>query len=332
MKVSLLLIFTCLIFACKNKHAETNMPVITNAAYYWKTQFTWSEIDTKKAGELHLKRLYIRYLDVVVDSKTGLPKPNAINQNGCADLPESLEAIPVIYLTNEVFQNQISEPQLTYLSEKLCKLILQLHGNRPLTEVQLDCDWTQGTSAQYFRFIELVKAYLKCRVSVTLRLWQFRHRIKSGIPPANAVCLMIYNIGNPRQWEEENSIATEAAARAYFPQKLAPYPLHLDIALAQFRWGVHYRAGKLHSFVHDITHTDLQNKELFLPLSKNRFEVQRDTFISKTHLLAGDRIRFESVSHELNSSLVKMVAPYLANQDSIFHVYYDFQHMQTSEK
>lgn len=80
--------------------------------------------------------------------------------------------------------------------------------NNKIKDILIDCDWSIQSKENYFYFLKKIKSKLdtKWSVSTTLRLWQFKNRNEAGIPPAERVLLMCYNIESPKKQNIQNSI------------------------------------------------------------------------------------------------------------------------------
>jgi hypothetical protein len=105
-----------------------------------------------------------------------------------------------------------------------------------IDEIQFDCNWTENTRENYFRFLRRMKNLSGSVISSTIRLQQLRFSGNSGIPPVDRIppvdygVLIFYNTdtapGNP--------VLERPIAHRYTPA-LRTYPLTLDLALPIFR-------------------------------------------------------------------------------------------------
>jgi hypothetical protein len=109
-----------------------------------------------------------------------------------------------------------------------------------IKEILIDCDWTKGTKEKYFSFLEKLRSIMpEYHFAATLRLWQYKNREDSGIPPVDRCLLMCYNLQNPTKYDSENSICSIGEMKKYVgPEK---YPLKMDVALPVFSNGVIFR-------------------------------------------------------------------------------------------
>lgn len=251
------------------------------SAYYWST--TWS-IDSSKMNfirEHHIKRLYIRYFDVVKDDAGNIvpnatiqfPNPvcvsvsedehhvhqavhTSVKEN--SPVPDGIEAVPVVYIVNDCLrpttQSSVGQAMpAAQLADRIFDRILQIGKANDIAkpkEIQIDCDWTATTQQAYFDFLELLKkkAHAKnIRLSATIRL----HQLPMTPPPVDKGVLMMYNTGDAKQLKCQKPILDTKDAAPYILH-LAAYPLKLSAAYPLFRWRILFREGK---FV-GIMHTD----------------------------------------------------------------------------
>ncbi|HEX2618152.1 MAG TPA: hypothetical protein VHL57_11460, partial [Flavobacteriales bacterium] len=154
---------------------------------------------------------------------------------------DSLSFVPVVYITNRTML-QCDSAQLVVLADKLQRKLLQLCGTK-WNELQLDCDWSARSKDRYFTLVRMMRDRLKCRISATVRLHQFKDPKGTGVPPADRGMLMLYNVEDVRRSGPRNSIFNADAAEPYF-RGAGLYPLPLDVSLPGYAWLVHYRKGR----------------------------------------------------------------------------------------
>jgi hypothetical protein len=137
------------------------------------------------------------------------------------------------------------------------------------------------------------------RLSVTLRLHQYRYPEQTGVPPADRAMLMFYNMGDLADWAEPNSILNLEKARPYLATE-KKYPLALDVALPLFRWGVLFRQGKMIKLLPEIDAAAIRSVGgvALDGESSQRFEIPESTYLEGYYLYAGDRIRLEMITPE----------------------------------
>jgi hypothetical protein len=298
-----------LLAGCEKKAASVHP-----AFYFWKTTFSPADPPLQQYLEAtNAQRLYVKFFDVDWDYKTNAPVPLA-SILWDSRPPDGIEIVPTVFITNRVFQQlPIQEiPALTsQLDQKIFDLLDQADHPR-ISEVQLDCDWTQSTREHYFRLLKSLKSRLSekgIQLSATIRLHQVKYPQQTGVPPADRGMLMFYNMGDVQDWEEENSILNLEKAQAYL-RGIDRYPLPLDLALPLFQWGVVFRDGEMIRLINQLDEKQLQDRTRFYPMGVGRFEVTAHTFLDGTFLYEGDFIRLEKVDTTLLSATVDVLEHY----------------------
>ncbi len=238
----LLVLFTLalLLVAC---HQDKPMETL-RSAYYWST--TW-KMDSSKMNfirEHGIKRLYVRYFDVVKD-EGGNIVPNATIQFDESPMPKGMEIVPTVYIVNDCMRTGTS------LADKIFKRILRMSEANDIPtvrEIQIDCDWTATTQDAYFDFLKELKEKAQAKnilLSATIRL----HQLSLPAPPVDKGVLMMYNTGDVRQLECKKPILDMKDAAPYI-QHLGSYPLPLSAAYPLFSWRILFREGKFVGIMH----------------------------------------------------------------------------------
>lgn len=229
-----------LLTAC-TRQAGTSLTRSGNSAYYWKVTFSLDSTEVGFLQEYHIKTLYCRYFDVVMDGQKGL-MPNA-TVNFAQQVPDSLEIVPVVFIMNDCMQ---SYPQ--GLAQRIVRRIMQMNETndvRNVHEIQIDCDYTARNRSLYYRFLEEVRKEARRQglgLSTTIRL----HQLSMPAPPVDYGVLMLYNTGAPERFAERNPILDLRDVKPYLPY-LKDYPLPMGAAYPVFLW-----QRKLHGA--DISH------------------------------------------------------------------------------
>ena len=107
-----------------------------------------------------------------------------------------------------------------------------------IREMQLDCDWTTSTQQSYFKLCEASRDLLKAdsiALSSTIRL----HQLSQTAPPVDRGVLMLYNTGNLKSIDTQNSILDIRDVEPYLKKKIE-YPIPLDYVYPTFGWGVKF--------------------------------------------------------------------------------------------
>jgi len=169
-------------------------------------------------------------------------------------------------------------------------------GTVPPKEIQFDCDWTIKTKGKYFYFLKEVKSLLPNNIllSATIRLHQYKYPGKTGVPPVNRGMLMVYNISDPKQYAQPNSIFDKNKAAAYFTSDIK-YPLPLDIVLPAWSWSLVFRDHQFYQVENELTENDLKAVSFLRATGNHRYIVTQDTVYQDLFLRIGDEIKAESI-------------------------------------
>ena len=200
----------------------------SNAVYFWRTDLRLDSAEWSFLQRYHINKVYCRYFDVVMNEEGTEPKPNA-TISFSSTLPDSIELIPTIYITEDCMHQE--HPRL---AEKIVKRIQQMNETndiKPVSEIQIDCDYTSKSRKTYYQFLEEVKQAWGRAVSTTIRL----HQLSMEAPPVDYGVLMIYNTGDPKKWEERNPILDIRDVQPYL-KRLDSYPLPLAAAYPVYQW------------------------------------------------------------------------------------------------
>jgi hypothetical protein len=277
---------------CQTQHQACTQT--QTAFYYWKTSFALDQIAQVKLADKACSTLFVRYFDIVVDQTAAVP--NAILE-WREPLPVHLVAIPVVYITNEVWQ-KTPKAQDDSLSWRLIELVRTVseQGEAPnYQELQLDCDWSPSTKDRYFEFLRLLRARLPkhVRMSATIRLHQYKRPDLTGVPPSiDYGMLMLYNTGQVTSMNEENSIL-QAKDIQKWVKNTKPYPLDLNIALPDFGWAVVFRLGEFVHLIHAFPEAALANPDNFEQISTTQYRCKRNHIVDGYYLHMDDLIRTE---------------------------------------
>ncbi|MBI1221803.1 MAG: hypothetical protein GC180_04285 [Bacteroidetes bacterium] len=289
-----LILVSLLWWACNSKNKG---PV--HAFYHWKTTFTLGPSDYQKLDSMEVSRLYVRYFDI--DKYGDKLKPLGVIE--WKSLPASkLDIVPCVFITNRALQfipDTAIQSLALHVYSKIQKLNAQL--NRPVKEIQMDCDWSPETKSKYFSFLETLKVL--CRqenwlLSATIRLHQIKFPQTTGIPPVDRGMLMYYNMGDLKSPNETNSILNLETA-AQYTSKLPEYPLELDLALPLFSWVVQFRNDELLALRSAWNKEDLQNDTLFVHQQKNWYQARTNGLFKGEYILKNDRFRVEEIQPDL---------------------------------
>lgn len=255
----LLVSLTICLGACQHKTRSMSF-------YYWRTTYAPDSMELQTLKENKVDTLYVHYFDVDWPDTDAAPSP--ISPIRFAANPSGYSIVPVIFFQNRVFEKLGSTASLA-LAEKVLALVrrINLPAGIRAKEMQFDCDWTEQSQDNYFRFIREYHALSGLPLSSTIRLHQVKYSERAGIPPVDHGILMFYNMGNIDAGNG-NSVYDRAIAHRYTPS-LRTYPLMLDVALPIFSCGLQVRDGRVddvnrHSNqkIRDLIFFDLDSQNL----------------------------------------------------------------------
>jgi len=183
-------------------------------------------------------------------------------------------------------------------------------------EMQIDCDWTEQSKNMYFDFLKILKKKLGAakKLSATIRLYQYKYRDKAGVPPVDKGMLMMYNMGNVKDFNTVNSIFDNSTAEKYI-DGVAAYPLPLDFALPAFSWAVVYHNDKFSCMMRDIKPI-MDDTCKFLEKNYPMYKVTSDYVYNTVYLRRGDAVKIESINNDMLIDAAKL-ARKCANTDTI---------------
>jgi hypothetical protein len=203
-----------------------------NGVYFWRTVMQLDAAERQFVDDYHIQKIYCRYFDVVMDEDSHEPRPNATIAFVDKAMPEGVEVVPTVYITEDCMHEQHEG-----LARKLVDRIVQMNqtnGIEGVQELQVDCDYTSRSRQHYYAFLEEVGSEARSRglrLSATIRL----HQLQMAPPPVDYGVLMLYNTGDPRLFEERNPILDIRDVQPY-AQYLAGYRLPLAAAYPVYRW------------------------------------------------------------------------------------------------
>ena len=276
-----------------------------NGIYYWKTVFNLNETERNFLNEHQVKRLYLRFFDVVPADRAN-PSNYRIQYEAEPNatlvfrdtMPENVEIVPVVYITIDALRLIIGSryDYAGLITERILNMA-DFNELGTIKEVQLDCDWTQQTQDGYFAFCQAVKDKLKpygIQLSCTIRLWQ----LACTCPPVDRGVLMLYNTGSVTNPNARNSILDLNDVSAFFRDKA--YGLPLDYAYPTYSWYVWFRDDQYMGLFHDLP--------------------ENDTLIQASDVVRHEQVSFEEL--QALDSLVRLRMPE-ANSASVILYHLD---------
>ncbi|CAC9976826.1 hypothetical protein [Flavobacterium panici] len=300
-KIVLFVFISSLFLGCSNKVEN-----VEKSFYYWKSN-SWQLSDNEKARmrDLQVNKLYVKFFEVDHDENYG---DFPISKTSLRYYGEQiLTIVPTVYIKNEVFKNT-NEKRIDTLADNVNFLINKytkenFEKANPVTEFQMDCDWTLKTKENYFYFLKKLKAISKKQISCTLRLYPYKYPEKMGIPPVDKATLMCYNLVNPLENHSKNSILDLKELGLYL-NKEKKYPLHLDIALPTYSWMQVYQNNKFSKVIYDNQKEILESLKKIKPLW---YEVTKDQLAGDFYLRIGDKIKYEVLTPEQINQAIEII-------------------------
>jgi hypothetical protein len=284
---------------------QSRPPNITNRGfYYWKSVMGLSGTEKQALETLQATKLYLKCFDVIWDGAQQRPMPVAQVRftDGVTNWLSNKQVaiIPTVFITNECMQS-IDSSRIPALARNIQDLLSGIAATNHITaipEIQIDCDWTASSKSRYFYLLEQLKqqAFFQQKIlSATIRLYQCKYKIKTGIPPVDRGLLMCYNMGNLKNPATRNSIIEAAELKQYITN-LETYPLPLDIALPLFDWKVLYRDHVYKGLLNDLADSLLSQN--IAQKTGNTYTLLQDTTLGGYVFKKGDVIRKEDANFE----------------------------------
>ena len=320
------LLLTMSFLSCGNRHGH-----VEKAFYYWKNNgYSLSHDELMCLKNQGITKLYVKFFEVEPDAILGqVPVAKSElhiwNYSFSRDADtvfkstmQALEIIPTVYIRNEALSGT-SQGRLDTLADNIYFLLGKrykehIDRTRPdFKEIQLDCDWTGSTRENYFYLLRKIKAMSGKTISCTLRLYPYKYRDKMGIPPADKVVLMCYNLTNPLSDENKNSILDNRELELYLANT-TKYPLHLDLALPVFSW---MQVWKNNQFSGVITPKPHELDSVIKPVKPLWYEVTSDKELDNTYLRTGDKLKAEGVAANDLKETVALLNRYIPADTSL---------------
>lgn len=293
----------------------------SNSIYYWRTTFSLSDSEKEFLREQDIKKIYMRFFDVewAYPAKNGEDVTPEATIRFNDTVPAGVEIVPTVYITTSAMEKmQIKEEEY---AEKIYKRISAIckQNNIVFNEIQLDCDWTKGTRQPFFRLCEAMKERMDSTqtLSSTIRL----HQLTQSPPPVDKGVLMVYNTGNLMEMTSDNSIFSSRDIEPYLrDNRLARYPLALDVAYPTYGWSVVFHPGEdKYYFDRIMRRTDLSAYPDLKKIASNLYEATSDIDFSEDgeewdKVYEKYRIRIERPTADEILDIKKLVDKQLKNK------------------
>jgi len=322
-KLLFFVLISCTLISCSHNKAEN----VENAFYYWKSDAGYLDKKEDSAVKnLRIHKLYVKFFEVESNAMMGnipISKTDLGEYSWWSDNKLTMEIVPVVYLKNEVFLKS-SKDEIDTLVSNVYHLIKKYEKEKftkalPVSEIQMDCDWTLKSKDNYFYFLRQLKKISGQQLSCTLRLYPYKYPEQMGVPPVDKAMLMCYNLINPMERKDKNSILDNEELSAYL-DKERKYPVHLDIALPIYSW--------MHVFQNDhftnVLYPENTIKKILKPVKPMWYEVTKDTVINNAYLRVGDNVKFEEMNAAKIHEAIKIIKDHVVFDRnitvSLFHL------------
>lgn len=286
------------------------------AFYHWKSNLDLTSSEESLLLQHSESPLYLHFMDLVWDEERQFAVPTA-QLNIIKPLPKDISIVPVLFITNEVFEKTPYEQLDEMAAHVIKRLNSRFFENEEyisrITEIQIDCDWTLSTKKKYFAFLEYIKKAFDTPISATIRLHQVKFFENTGVPPVDRGMLMFYNMGDLSDEGTKNSILDIETAKSYMVN-FDRYPLSLDIALPIFTWGVVKRNGKVVHLLAGLDSNDLIDSLQYKKGKNQHYSVLESSYLKSYYCYEGDEIRLESTSPEELLSATKLLKQHIKRE------------------
>lgn len=292
----------------------TGKTTVTPAFYVWKTKLTEADIALPYLKKTEAEKFYLRMFDV--DDKGKGATPVAEYSSGADSL--SGKVIPVVFLTNRTFL-RCETNEVETLAEKCIKkmddMCMSHFGELP-QEYQFDCDWTENTRETYFIFLKATSALRpEATVSCTIRLHQIKYKSQTGIPPVNKGILMYYASSEPTEFDSPNTILDNKEASLYI-DNIHTYPLHLDIALPLYSWGIVRNPFNKIKLINKVCVADVAAHPGYYKKKQNgMYEILQSHYLRGMWVNKGYELKIEEVSPETLQEAARTLREKLKKED-----------------
>lgn len=319
------------IASCKRRFSIKPM----RAFYYWRSNFRLSNKDVNYLKDVEVDKLYIHFFDVNWNDLDGkvLPEDEVTFDSMAAN---NFQLVPVVFITTKALK-ETNRDSILGLSRHIfdeVEHLAKLH-NVIYNELQVDCDWTEGTREKYFSLLLSLDSVLRRTgklLSATIRLHQVKYKEKTGVPPVDRGMLMFYNMGNVNSIVGYNSIYNGSDADKY-ASYIKSYTLPLDVALPIFGWAICFRDGKVKGIIEKAVNTDYWDTSHFVSAGNNIFVARKDFFLHARYFIKNDTVKLEEVSPDLCEDAAQNVSQYLRNENRTVTLFeYDSLYLSSYDK
>lgn len=256
------------------------------SVYWWKHKTDISTEQEQFIADNKIKSIYLKLFDLKWDAYNKtiiIPKTHSA-------IKTSVEVKAVIYIENDILKNYSADTIATIIHQQL-DIAIEKDIINNINDLQIDCDWTISTREAYFELLELISQQIP-NLSATIRLHQVKYAEVTGVPPIDKGVLMIYNLESPADTSVTNSIFNYDLAIQYLEGYIKKYPLHLDIALPAFSWGVHFHHGRIKQLISDFDSNQIDSSDM-VQKENGYFRAKQAHFYNTYRISNRDEIRYE---------------------------------------
>ena len=311
-------VFLLSLIGCKEEPKQQVLPVDkpatftrvrSNAIYHWKTVFDLKEDETAFLTAHSVRKMYVRFFDVDVETSPMNATYSAIPIGTTAfksPKPAGVEIVPTVFITVKALIST-KEDGIKDLASKIYTRVLNMSDYNDMgqiREIQLDCDWSGSTQELFYALCREMAGLAHAdsiRVSATIRL----HQLKMDPPPVDQGVLMVYNTGALRETRTRNSILDYDDVKTYLSGKTIRYGLPLDFAFPTYGWGVMFRNGSYNGILHK---TDFSDETRYKKGKEGTFIVKKGHVVEGRSLWEGDVIRMEYPTADEVIKVAELVA------------------------
>ncbi|MFW6237779.1 MAG: hypothetical protein ACOC5A_00915 [Halanaerobiales bacterium] len=298
---------------------------VNRGFYYWRSNLTLEEEESSALEELEVDKLYLKFFDVVRENDKTIPRAE-LSVDKKINIPDGVQVLPTVYITNQTLK-VMKRDDLPHLAENIYRqveYILQAHELEKPGELQIDCDWTEGTRTKYFILLEQLREIMAedQLLTATIRLHQVKYSERTGVPPVDRGVLMYYNLGRPGNPGEENSILNFEEGAQYL-ENLHKYELPLDIALPIYSWGALFQGNNFKGLINNLTREELEENPDIVSVDGNTYRAEANTYVGETNIFRNERIRIEESKYGEVIRAAEYVAQRLDNEETnviLFHL------------
>ena len=286
---SILFLFV-LFFSCQEKASKKA------SFYHWKTKAVFSKQYETAINIAQSNAIYLHYFDIESTQKANWQSDGVFPTYVLQDVAKQykdFKIIPVVFISNKIFKTK--DLNINSLSNRIKTLINQIsqkHFNKKITEIQIDCDWTESSKNTYFKLLESLNT--EYSINATIRLHQIKFKDKTGVPPVQSGTLMVYNIGDLKD-QKQNSILENNIVKQYINPE-STYPLKLNIALPLFSQTVVFNNDNQIKLIKDSDRSVLESDFHFKKVDKTNFQVVKDTLYKGFYLSKGYNLKIEELN------------------------------------